>query len=93
MEFQWDSRKESENVGKHGVSFVEAIECFMDPDGFALADPAHSSAERRFYWIRRSSAGRVLTVRYTRRGAGVRIIGAAEWRRFRDLYHERTQNR
>ena len=31
MEFEWDLRKEAENISKHGVSFITAIETFMIP--------------------------------------------------------------
>lgn len=93
MEFQWDSRKEKENLRKHGVDFAEAVQCFFDPQGFAMVDRLHSTAEERYYWIGKSRNGRVLTIRYTRRGRGIRIIGAAEWRKFREIYHERTEDR
>jgi len=29
--FEWDSTKAALNVKKHGVSFAEAMECFLDP--------------------------------------------------------------
>lgn len=93
MEFEWDSRKEKENLRKHGIGVAEAVQCLFDAKGFALADPAHSTAEERFYWVGRTLGGRILTVRYTRRGAVMRIIGAAEWRKFRELYHERTKDK
>jgi len=92
MEFEWDASKEGENLRKHGVAFAEAVESFFDPDGLLLVDAKHSSAERRFYWVGKSSSGRVLTTRFTRRGTKIRIIGAAEWREFRRLYSEKAKN-
>jgi len=91
MEFEWDLRKEAENIRKHGVSFAEAVETFSDPTGFALTDDKHSADEERFYWIGKSRTGRILTTRYVRRGNRIRIIGSAEWREFRRLYHEKTE--
>ena len=38
MEFEWDAIKEEENLRKHGYSFAEAVEAFLDPLGFALTD-------------------------------------------------------
>ena len=41
MEFEWDLRKEAENSKKHHASFLEAVETFSDPSGFALRDNKH----------------------------------------------------
>lgn len=38
MEFEWDLSKEVENLRKHGITFSEAVESFLDPDGFQLID-------------------------------------------------------
>ena len=86
MEFEWDFRKERENQKKHKVSFSEAVEAFSDPNGIQLVDTSHSNSEERFYWVGKSDSGRVLTTRFTRRGPKIRIIGSAEWRKFRRLY-------
>ena len=88
MEFEWDLAKESENLQKHKVSFFEALSTFSDPKGIQVADQGHSSLEPRFYWIGKSSNGRVLTTRFTIRGEKIRIIGSADWRKFRRLYYE-----
>ena len=93
MEFEWDLRKEAENSKKHHASFLEAVETFSDPSGFALRDDKHSTGEERFYWIGKTGKGRILTTRYTRRGNRIRLIGSAEWREFRSLYHEKTKTR
>jgi uncharacterized DUF497 family protein len=54
MEFEWDASKDADNVRKHGVSFVEAVESFFDPHGLLLVDEKHSRTEERFYWSARS---------------------------------------
>jgi uncharacterized DUF497 family protein len=92
MTFEWDITKEIENQKKHGIVFAEAVETFSDPDGIALADESHSDTEDRFYWVGKTIEGRVLTTRYTRRGEQIRIIGSAEWRKFRRIY-ETAQSR
>ena len=91
MEFEWDLSKELTNIRKHEVTFSEAVESFLDPEGFQLVDVQHSTRESRFFWVGQASRGRVLTTRFTKRGNKIRIIGSAEWRRFRRLYHARTK--
>lgn len=86
VEFEWDLRKDAANVAKHGCSFVEAEQTFRDPNGLMFSDDDHSQIEQRFYWVGASDAGRILTTRFTHRGSKVRIIGCAEWRKFRRLY-------
>ena len=93
MEFEWDLSKEIENLQKHGVDFMEAIETFSDPNGFQLKDAKHSAAEMRFFWVGKSRSGKVITTRFTRRGDIIRIIGAASWRKFGRLYNERTKTK
>lgn len=91
MDFEWDKIKETENFDKHAISFNEATECFRDPFGLTIFDENHSSVEERYYFVGQSNSGRVITVRFVRRGEKYRIFGAAEWRKFRILY-ERTKN-
>ena len=92
IEFEWDTAKELENLGKHGVSFREAIEAFYDPKGFQLRDIKHSLEEPRLYWVGKTPSGKVLTVRFTYRGPAIRIIGCAQWRKFRRYYDETTKD-
>lgn len=88
MEFEWDPVKENRNELKHRVSFTESVETFSDPNGFELDDVKHSKNEMRFYWIGKTENGRVLTTWFTRKEEVIRIIGSAEWRKFRRLYYE-----
>jgi len=91
MEFEWDANKEEENLRKHGYSFAEAVEAFLDPLGCALTDEKHSNTESRHCWAGKLASGAIVTVRYTRRGRKIRIFGCAAWRNLRSLYHERTK--
>jgi uncharacterized DUF497 family protein len=91
-EFEWDDAKEKENIKKHKVSFTESIDSFFDCNGIQLIDKAHSASENRYYWVGKSRSGRILTTYFTKRGQKIRIIGCAEWRKFRRLYNETTQN-
>ena len=47
LEFEWDPKKAVANLGKHGVSFEEAITVFADPLARIFNDDKHSSEERR----------------------------------------------
>ncbi|MCC6424476.1 MAG: BrnT family toxin [Phycisphaerales bacterium] len=88
MEFEWDESKERDNLRKHGVSFAHAIEAFRDPKGIRLKDVTHSSTERRYYWVGEDLSGKIITVRFTQRGAKIRIIGCGYWRKYRRYYYE-----
>ncbi len=46
--FEWDPVKAVSNLKKHGVSFEEAAEVFLDPLQLSLLDEANESEER---WI------------------------------------------
>ncbi len=91
VEFEWDLSKESENIRKHGITFLEAASCFEDSNGFQLIDSKHSESEQRFFWVGKSSSGKILTTRFTLRRDKIRIFGSAEWRKFRGLYFETTK--
>lgn len=83
--FEWDQEKEAENIRKHGVDFDTAVLSFIDPLRIIAIDEAHSDKEPRHFCIGKV-AGKVLTVRFTKRGARVRIFGAGYWRKGRSLY-------
>ena len=68
MEFEWDLSKEIENLRKHGIDFMEAVESFSDPNGFQLKDTKHSIVETRLFWVGKSRTGKIITTRFTRRG-------------------------
>lgn len=91
MKFEWDILKEIKNIQKHKVSFAESVESFSDPNGFEVEDVNHSEVENRFYWIGKIQDGRILTTSFTRRDEVIRIIGSAEWRKFRRYYNETTK--
>ena len=56
MRFEWDDDKASDNEGRHGVSFHEAAEVFMDPNVIEFYDEDHSTpGEQRLKAIGLSS--------------------------------------
>ena len=88
LEFEWDPRKERANIGKHGVSFQEALSAFADPCSIEIPDPDHSADEERFVLIGRSHVHRLLVVVHTERGDRIRIISARLATRRERLAHE-----
>ena len=89
--FVWDSRKESENILKHGVDFETAQLAFRDPDRILHCDPGHSREEDRFFCFG-EVGGKILTVRFTYRGNDIRIIGAGYWRRGKIIYGKKKKD-
>jgi uncharacterized DUF497 family protein len=87
MNFEWDEAKDLLNTIKHGVSFYDAQFAFEDPNRVILEDVQHSSNERRFFCIGKIGNG-IITVRFTLRSGGIRIIGAGYWRKGRKIYEK-----
>lgn len=77
MHFEWDKRKASANLRKHGVSFEEAKTVFDDENLQLIADHRHSDYEDRFIAIGLSQQLRLLLVCHCCRNVDVvRIITA-----------------
>lgn len=89
-DFEWDERKNAKNQRKHGVSFEQAQEAFLDPQRVVARDIMHSHEEERYYCIGRCGGG-IITVRFTMRGQRMRIIGAGYWREGRIAYEQANQ--
>lgn len=90
-EFEWDGRKATENLKKHGVAFEEALSVFADPLARIFDDPDHSDDEQRELIIGHSAKQRLLIVSFTERAPRTRIIGAREaTARERSDYEENT---
>jgi len=50
MKFEWDPKKATANVKKHGVTFQEAATIFGDPLAITFDDPDHSMSENRYIY-------------------------------------------
>jgi len=87
MIFEWDRKKEQDNISKHGVSFETARKVFEDPYRIIRDDEKHSATEARYFAIGMVDE-RVLTVRFTMRGEAIRIIGAGYWRKGEANYEQ-----
>jgi uncharacterized protein len=65
--FNWDARKATRNIKKHGVSFEEAATIFADPDGLEREDLEHGHSENRFKRLGFSVKGRIIILVYSNR--------------------------
>ena len=88
--FEWDPRKDRANQVRHGVSFTEAQQAFLDPRRVIAVDLSHSTKEQRYFCFEARGA-RVLTVRFTYREAIIRLFGAGYWRKGKRIYEQETQ--
>jgi uncharacterized DUF497 family protein len=74
VKFEWDPGKAAANKRKHGVTFQEAADCFEDPLGLVLDEPAHPE---RLILIAISRRRRLIFTVYAERDVAViRIISA-----------------
>ncbi len=85
--FEWDEKKNSANLRKHGVNFEIAQYAFIDPKRVIAQDLEHSKEEKRYYCFGKVKGG-VLTVRFTYRNNRIRIIGAGYWRKGKNIYEK-----
>ncbi|MDR2162467.1 MAG: BrnT family toxin [Clostridiales Family XIII bacterium] len=88
MKFEWDERKNKENIAKHGLSFYVPQKAFYDERRVILVDKAHSISEHRYFCIGNID-NNIVTVRFTMRDEAIRIFGAGYWRKGRKIYEER----
>lgn len=78
IRFEWDERKNRDNLRKHRVSFEEARTVFLDENALRFFDPDHSEDEDRFIMLGMSIVLRVLVVCHCFRidDQTIRIISA-----------------
>jgi uncharacterized DUF497 family protein len=74
--FEWDAAKAEANYLKHGVDFPTASELFGDPFGIESVDPRVAEYREDRFLLTGMGGGSLLTVVYTQRGEGLRIISA-----------------
>jgi hypothetical protein len=84
--FEWNSNKAESNVAKHGVTFEEAAEVFLDP--FYQMGDASANDEQRDFIIGYSLSQRILLVVYVVRQERNRIISARVATRFEQKLYE-----
>lgn len=75
MEFEWDPRKATANLRKHGVDFADAATVLYDERAITIPDEG-SDEEDRFVTLGMDALGRALVVVYTWREDRPRLISA-----------------
>lgn len=77
MKFVWDLKKEKLNIAKHGVSFQEASDIFIDDRAITEFDNKNSQNEDRFLIIGISRKLNILFVVFVEKvDSEIRIISA-----------------
>lgn len=75
MNYQWDPRKASENLRKHGVDFADAVIALEDENALTIEDFDHE--EQRFKTLGMGPEAKVLLVAHAERDTrSIRIISA-----------------
>ncbi|WP_322517827.1 BrnT family toxin [Rhodopseudomonas palustris] len=89
--FDWDDGNSRKSADKHAVSQLEAESVFVHDPLLLQEDAKHSAAERRFYALGQTKAGRLLHVTFTLRADGtlIRVLSARDMsRRDRSSYEK-----
>jgi uncharacterized DUF497 family protein len=80
LKFSWDKNKALANEHKHGVTFEEAVSCWIDPFSIEFDDPDHSLEEPRWLLLGMSKFHRLLICWFTEKIVNhqeiIRLIGA-----------------
>ena len=74
VDFEWDRRKATLNLLKHGVDFADAATALHDDRALTIRDCG--SDEDRFVTLGMDALGRVLVVVFTYREDRIRLISA-----------------
>lgn len=85
--FEWDEKKASQNILKHGISFADTFAVFEDPKAVTIED--FTNDEQRYVTIGMDAFGRILVVVYIWRGENIRIISARKAVRYEVKQYER----
>lgn len=92
QEFAWDPEKAAANAIKHGISFLEARSVFSDPSVLRIDVTKPEYGERRMMAVGRVGP-LMISVIYTERSGGRRIISARRARRNeRKQYRQGTES-
>lgn len=91
IRFEWDEKKNRQNIRKHGVSFEEAQSVFLDDHAMRFYDPDHSEDQDRFLMLGLSFTLRILVVChcYRERDEVIRIISARKATRQERVHYGR----
>ena len=88
IDFEWDGDKARSNVAKHGVTFEEGAEAFLDP--FYQTGDASVEDEHRDFILGYSASLRLLLVVFTERRERTRIISTRPATRHEKKLYEKV---
>ena len=54
MDYEWDPRKASANLRKHGVDFADAVIALEDENALTIEDPDHNEQRIRIISARKA---------------------------------------
>jgi hypothetical protein len=93
IQFQWDQKKNNENIKKHKISFEEAKSVFFDENARVISDPEHSIDEDRFIILGFSMKLNLLVVVHTYRENDeiIRIISARKATKTESKYYKEVK--
>ncbi len=87
--FDWDESNTVKNWERHKVTPEEAEDVFFHEPLVVRGDVGHSSREKRYRAIGRTSRGRLLFVAYTVRRKLIRVISVRDMNRREAEEHKR----
>ena len=79
--FDWDENNAEKNWERHQVTPEEAEDVFFHEPLVVRSDVRHSKAEKRYYGLGQTSAGRRLFVVFTLRRRLIRVISIRDMNR------------
>ena len=90
MDIEFDPKKNTANLRKHGVSLAEGDGVLNDPLALTIEDEA-AEGEQRFLTLGMNVLGALMVVVWTRRGESIRVISVRKAEpRERRAYEEGT---
>ena len=88
--FQWDAGNSEKIRERHGVAQGECEEVFFNQPFLLTFDEKHLQDEPRYFGLGQTTAGRLLFVVFTIRGALIRVISARDMSRREKKEYERA---
>jgi uncharacterized DUF497 family protein len=88
INFEWDDKKATSNLKKHGISFEESSTAFGDDLSITIGDPLHSHNENRLVLIGKSTNCKTLVVIHIEKTDSIRIISARKATKKEQKFYE-----
>jgi uncharacterized protein len=89
--FDWDEANIHKNWERHQVTPEEAEDVFFHQPFVVRGDVRHSKAEKRYYALGQTGAGRRLFVVFTTRRKLIRVVSARDMNRNETETYERYE--